>query len=494
MTRDDIRKHRVGPAPLAIMMTLVLLVTAAAGAQESDSSEHYKQAGNAIAPKIAQSTTWGVVDAVSGRVDSVGSLQATMERLESSGIVQYGLPKLSHRRLIAYDGTPLLIGESGEVNGARAALWGFGFTAGGDYRSLGGGEGAEVGWDGDVINGHVGFDVRPVREMLVGLTAGVSQASTRFEIEVDGQSQRGLLDHRMITASPYFSWVLFPGMWWWATATYGVGEATMADREEPGVAHPHAGSSSLLSGAIGWNVNVIDSPGYDPGSRVGVAVRGEGSLSQFRVERTQGDMPDLEMNTWRGRVMVQGTYEQPVNDSVYLIPSLEAGVRYDGGQAASGAGVELGGRFRYEDQSVGLALEAHGRALVPLEGPAREWTGGGLVRISSDRDGFGPFLNVTPSYDRVESIAEVPTAKLVSRQGRLDAELGYDGLQMDGVPGLLTPYGAVTLADGGTSTYRWGSRLALTDDLDLNLEAQHERANIAAETEHSATLSANLRL
>ena len=160
MTRDGIRKHRVGPAPLAIMMTLVLLVTAAAGAQESDSSDHYKQAGNAIAPKIAQSTTWGVVDAVSGRVDSVGSLQATMERLESSGIVQYGLPKLSHRRLIAYDGTPLLVGESGEVNGARAALWGFGFTAGGDYRSLGGGEGAEVGWDGDVIHGHVGFDVR----------------------------------------------------------------------------------------------------------------------------------------------------------------------------------------------------------------------------------------------------------------------------------------------------------------------------------------------
>jgi hypothetical protein len=494
MRRDGTRKHGIRPALLPTVVTLVLLMAAGAGAQDMDPNDRYTLAGKAIAPKVAQSLTWGIVDTVSSRVDTVGSLQATMERLEASGIVQYGLPKLSHRMLISYDGTPLLIGETGQVNGAQGTLWGFGFTTGGDYRSLGSGPDAEVDWDGEVISGHLGFDVRPVREMLVGLTAGVSQASTRFEIEVDGQSQRGLLDHRMITASPYFSWVLFPGMWWWATATYGVGEATMADREEPGVAHPHAGSSSLLSGAIGWNVNVIDSPGYDPGSRVGVAVRGEGSLNQFRVERTQGDMPDLEMNTWRGRVMVQGTYEQPVNDSVYLIPSLEAGVRYDGGQAASGAGVELGGRFRYEDQSVGLALEAHGRALVPLEGPAREWTGGGLVRISSDRDGFGPFLNVTPSYDRVESIAEVPTAKLVSRQGRLDAELGYDGLQMDGVPGLLTPYGAVTLADGGTSTYRWGSRLALTDDLDLNLEAQHERANIAAETEHSATLSANLRL
>ena len=488
MTRDDTRTHLGGPAPLAFMMTLVLLGTVAAGAQDM---ERYKEAGDAIAPKIAQSTTWGIVDAVSGRVDTVGSLHATMERLESSGITQYGLPKLSHRRLISYDGTPLLIGESGEVNGAIGTLWGFGFTAGGDYRNLGSGEGARVDWNGDVISGHLGFDVRPVRELLIGLTGGVSQAKTTFRMD-DGQM--GLLDHRMITASPYFSWVLFPGMWWWATATYGVGEATMADRDEPGAPRPHAGDSSLLSGAVGWNVNVIDSPGHDPGSRVGLAVRGEGSLNQFRVERTKGDMPNLDMNTWRGRVMVQGTYEQPVNDSVYLIPTLEAGVRYDGGEAASGAGVELGGRFRYEDQSVGLTLEAHGRALVPLDDTSQEWTAGGLVRISSDRDGFGPFLNVTPSFQPVESIASVPTAELISRQGRVDAELGYEGLAVDGVPGLLTPYGAVTLADGGTSTYRWGSRLTLTDDLALNLEAQHERAHIAAATEHSATLSANLRL
>ncbi len=490
MTRNDTRTDHVGPAPLAFMMTLVLLGAVAAGAQDMDRHDRYTLAGDAIGPKIAQSTTWGIVDAVSGRVDTLGSLQATMERLESSKITQYGLPKLSHRRLISYDGTPLLIGESGEVNGAVGTLWGFGFTAGGDYRSMGSGQGADVGWDGDMITGHLGFDVRPVREFLLGLTAGVSQTSTRFE--VDGR--RGLLDQRMITASPYFSWVLFPGIWWWATATYGIGEAEMADKDQPGVARPHAGSSSLLSGALGWNVNVIDSPGHDPGSRVGVAVRGEGSLNHFRVDSSRGDMPDLAMDTWRGRLMVQGTYEQPLNDSGYMIPTLEAGVRYDGGQAASGAGVELGGRFRYEDQALGLTLEAHGRALVPLDDTSQEWTAGGLVRISSDRDGFGPFLNVTRSFEPVESIAAVPTAELISRQGRVDAELGYEGLEVDGVPGLLTPYGAVTLANGGTSTYRWGSRLTLTEDLALNLEAQHERAHIAAATEHSATLSANLRL
>ena len=490
MRRDGTRKHGIRPALLPTVVTLVVLMTAAAGAQDMDPNDRYTLVGKAIAPKVAQSLTWGIVDTVSSRVDTVGSLQATMERLEASGIVQYGLPKLSHRMLISYDGTPLLIGETGQVNGAQGTLWGFGFTTGGDYRNLGSGEGAAVDWDGEVISGHLGFDVRPVREMLAGLTVGVSQASTTFD--VDGK--KGLLDLHMITASPYLSWVLFPGMWWWATATYGVGEATMADRLEPGTTPPHAGDSSLLSGAVGFNVDMIDSRGADPGSRVGVAFKGEGSLSEFKVEGKRGDMPDLSMNTWRGRVMVQGTYEQPLNESVYLIPTLEAGVRYDGGQAASGAGLELGGRFRYEDQSVGLTLEAHGRALVPLEDKSREWTAGGLVRISSDRDGYGPFLNVTPSFDKMESIATVPTATLVSRRGRLDAELGYGGLQVDGVPGLLTPYGAVTLADGGTSTYRWGSRIVLTDDLNLNLEAQHERANIAAATEHSASVSANLRL
>ena len=156
MTRDDTRTHLGGPAPLALIMTLVLLGATAAGAQETDRHDRYSTAGNAIAPKIAQSTTWGIVDAVSGRVDTVGSLHATMERLESSEITQYGLPKLSHRRLISYDGTPLLIGEAGEVNGAVGTLWGFGFTAGGDYRSMGSGQGADVGWDGDVITGPPG--------------------------------------------------------------------------------------------------------------------------------------------------------------------------------------------------------------------------------------------------------------------------------------------------------------------------------------------------
>ena len=109
MRRDGTRKHDIRPALLPTVVTLVVLMTAAAGAQDMDPNDRYTLVGkaiNAIAPKVAQSLTWGIVDTVSSRVDTVGSLQATMERLEASGIVQYGLPKLSHRMLISYDGTP----------------------------------------------------------------------------------------------------------------------------------------------------------------------------------------------------------------------------------------------------------------------------------------------------------------------------------------------------------------------------------------------------
>ncbi len=490
--RDRTRRHRTRPELLPVLAALMVLAAAGAGAQDVDPADRYTLAGNAIAPKVTQSITWGIVDAVTGRTDTVGSRQATMERLEAAGVVRYGLPKLTSRLISNGGATPLPAADKIEVNGAHGQLWGFGFAGGGDYRRLGSGAGAGVAWNGDSVSGHLGFDVRPVREMMAGLTAGLSHTKTAYE--VDGQA--GEFDLRMVTGSPYFSWVLVPGLWWWATATYGRGEATIADGREMIAEAPHAGDASLLGGALGWSVNVVDSPGSDPASRIELAVKGEGSLSYFNVARTRGSMPDLEMNTWRGRALLQGTYELPINDSVYVTPTVEVGVRYDGGQAASGAGVELGGSMRYDDHSVGVTLEAHGRALVPLEDSSQEWSAGGLLRVASDRDGYGPFLNVNPSYGPVqETIASAPSAAQAAFRGaRLNAELGYGGLQVAGVPGLLTPYGAVTLGYGGASSYRWGSRLAVTDDLDLNLEAQHEKADIAAATTHRAVVSAHLRM
>ena len=64
MRRDGTRKHGIRPALLPTVVTLVLLMTAAAGARDMDPNDRYTLVGKAIAPKVAQSLTWGIVDTV----------------------------------------------------------------------------------------------------------------------------------------------------------------------------------------------------------------------------------------------------------------------------------------------------------------------------------------------------------------------------------------------------------------------------------------------
>ena len=49
------------------------------------------------------------------------------------------------------------------------------------------------------------------------------------------------------------------------------------------------------------------------------------------------------------------------------MPKLEAGVRHDGGDAASGLGVELGGGLAWSDPRLGLILDLSGRTLLAHE-------------------------------------------------------------------------------------------------------------------------------
>ena len=60
--------------------------------------------------------------------------------------------------------------------------------------------------------------------------------------------------------------------------------------------------------------------------------------------------------------MLEGSREMDLGAGS-LTPSVEVGLRYDGGDAETGAGVELGGGVRYA--ASGLTME------VPRAGPSR---------------------------------------------------------------------------------------------------------------------------
>ena len=164
-------------------------------------------------------------------------------------------------------------------------------------------------------------------------------------------------------------------------------------------------------------------------------------------------------------------------------------------------GVELGGGLRYADPVRGLTLETRVRALLAHEdGGYEEWGVGGSLALDPGRLGRGLALRLDSGWGMTDSGAEAlwqrqTTAGLArghntTAQGRIKAEWGY-GLDVPWTHGLLTPYGSVELAGGGSRTLRLGWRFELGQRLSLSL-AGERRETAHARPEHGLMLRTTL--
>ena len=93
-----------------------------------------------------------------------------------------------------------------------------------------------------------------------------------------------------------------------------------------------------------------------------------------------------------------GEFVPPVGGGT-LTPLLELGVRQDGGDAETGAGLEAGGGLRYADPSSGVSMDLKARTLLAHpESGHREWGVSGALRIAPGASGRGLSLSLTPAY------------------------------------------------------------------------------------------------
>ena len=121
-------------------------------------------------------------------------------------------------------------------------------------------------------------------------------------------------------------------------------------------------------------------------------------------------------------------------------------MRQDGGDAETGAGIELGARLRYTRP--GVTVEGAVRGLVAHEEAGyEEWGASGAIRIDPGTSGRGLSFRLTPAWGHAGSAAErlwglgdarglAPDAEVEAGQ-RLDAELGYG---VGAHPGVVTPF------------------------------------------------------
>ena len=191
------------------------------------------------------------------------------------------------------------------------------------------------------------------------------------------------------------------------------------------------------------------------------------------VTNAHGNLGASEGDASRVRLLVEGSRQFDTAGGAFT-PSLEVGLRHDGGDAETGIGLEAGAGLAYT--SGALTVEGRVRTLVAHEESGyREWGASGSVRIDPGASGRGLSLTVAPAWgtgtgalwSARDASALTPEYE-VEGERRVDAELGY-GLGFARLPGTVTPFAALSLAEE-SRTMRAGPRWALGYDASLELE------------------------
>ena len=268
----------------------------------------------------------------------------------------------------ATDGTT----DGNNKHGASAlSLWGST-----DNRNLDGDEDG-IDWDGDVFSLHLGIDTQFSQQMMAGVALSWNESSFDYQDDIAGSS--GEYQYRSTNLHPYIGW--FPTDDWklWATAGYGQGE--IENDTDGGTKHATDSAQLSLSGGFSRQLS---------GGTTLWSLKGDVSLVQVAVDKGDGFAAE-DIDSQRLRLLVSGERNRKTTSGGVLTPSLEIGVRSDGGDGESGTGAELGGGLRYTNPGGNLTVSGNIRTLLAAY---NEWGADFSVRLSPQS---GRGLSLSPA-------------------------------------------------------------------------------------------------
>ena len=354
----------------------------------------------------------------------------------------------------------------------RFAAWGCG-----DYRNLaGGGEDGAVAWDGEVFSVQLGADVRLGSDLLTGLSVSRSKGSFDYHASGTDGAAGGGYQLRLTGVHPYLGWSVSPDLDVWGTLGHAWGEIRIADDL---AGSPLTGAATLDSAAVGVRGRLLAH------GTTTLKLKGEGALARMDVAAAGAAFEAMAVDMRRLRLSTEASHEHVLSSGGSLTPWGELGVRHDGGAGQTGAGLEVGGGLRYQNPAAGWTTEGYGRWLAVHEGALREWGFGGLIRFDPGASGRGPSVSLTPAWgDTASGVqrlwergATEPTVPGAPGT-RLDAQFGYGFAAFRG-RGVLTPFGAVSLARQEGRGYRLGWRLAVGRSATASVEAERRERTVA---------------
>ena len=319
--------------------------------------------------------------------------------------------------------------------------------------------------NGEVATAILGADSRWGR-WLAGVTLSHSLGEGEYtHIGALG----GAVTSTLTSVNPYAHYQLSDRVSVWGVLGYGVGGLTLTpERAETGIRTDLTttmaafGGRGVLSGRSG---------------RFQLAFVSDALVTNTASESVE-NLVGAKGATSRLRLLLEGSGSMPLATGGVLRPTLEAGLRYDGGDAETGAGIEIGGGLAYAAGR--LAVEVKGRVLLAHEDKKYEESGySASIAYTPSEDGRGLSMRLGSAWGAtqsgVQSLWSSQDASGLTRGAAMDlaqrfqAELGY-GLSGRGKADTLwIPFVGAEAAGGGQAL-RMGLRLTSGPNREMGLE------------------------
>ena len=425
-----------------------------------------------ILPEVARAIAGHIVDAITRRLEdvrkgvsaasgSIGGQTSIAATLAAHGEAVSDDTR-SLEDLLGRSSFTLPLGAGAEgVSTSSVTIWG-----GGDYRDLSG-ESEGIDWEGDLLSIHLGADTQLRNNVTVGLAVSRSRSDVDFKRTVAGETtQEGTHDLTVTNVSPYVGWNT-ERLDLWGSVSLGRGEVEI-----------NGASSQQESSDIEMRTIAAGVSGKVRETEAGSIVRIKGDVlqSEIEVDANGAGIAADKLDVNRLRVAVEASRSRTLDSGARLEPSLEAGIRHDGGDGNTGSGLELNAGVSHSSSTNRVTLEGGVYTLLGRDN-YEEWGVHGQVRLAAGKAGRGLSLRLSPGYGNSQSglqniwqqdVIELDESPADASM-RVDTRIGY-GLSSLAGQGLLTPYSEVTF--NNTNTYRLGVQWDAGPALDLNLAGE----------------------
>ena len=447
-----------------------------AGMNRVDAGVPHPMSGSPVAGSGLIDAPMSTADGLGGPADPMGSGDGLHGGLDPLGHLGMGL-----------GGGNLLTGSAFELNHETQRGGILSFWSRGAQSQFAGREG-QLSLDGRVRTAMFGADYAKGR-LVTGLSLSHSRGLGGYSgVDV------GEVSSSVTGLYPWLGYKATDRITVWGVTGYGKGALTLT----PGAGTALRSGLSMAMTAGGLRGELADSvvAGFGLAFKADALWVGTGIQG---VDGPEGRLAATDAAVTRYRTALEASRGYRFQRGLSLQPSLEVGLRRDGGDAETGLGMDLGGGLIVSDALTGFSADVRLRMLVMHQDEGFRDSG---VSISFSFDPtpatpFGFMAKLTPSWGGQatsgaqalwgrETMAGMPQGGVASGS-RLEAELGYGmavGSRLVGTPtfGIGTSeYGRDYRLGYGLTVLQRGSM-----NFELGLEGTRRESSMQGVTDHGA--------